>query len=260
MKAPTKGNDLLQFVYATNWMRTSIPEYSKRIEPLHTLMEQVYKKAGRRTKRAVSKVSLTELWGRHHDVAFADIKQQLPQSTTLFVPKDGHQLCLFTDASEDQWAAVLTQIPEEQSKRDINEQEHEPLSFLSRSFTGSAAKCSVPEKEGFAVVEAMCKLEFLVAGRNVSIYTDQANLLYLYDPLGQNPGLARHTACKLIRWALKFSGFRYVIEHVAGETNVWADMLTRLAVDRKVKAHMSRFKSLRLSHISSSTNKQFDWP
>ena len=40
--------------------------------------------------------------------------------------------------------------------------------------------------------------------------------------------MTRHTASKLMRWALKLSAFHYVVEHLPGERNVWADMLTSL--------------------------------
>lgn len=81
-------------------------------------------------------------------------------------------------------------------------------------------KLEYPEKEGFAVVEGMTKLDYLIAGRTVSIYTDHVNLVYMYDPYGRNPGIGHHTAKKLMRWALKLSAFRYVVEHIPGERNV----------------------------------------
>jgi hypothetical protein len=43
MKRPTKAGDLLQFNCATNWMRSSIPNYSQTMSPLQELMETVYK-------------------------------------------------------------------------------------------------------------------------------------------------------------------------------------------------------------------------
>ena len=110
------------------------------------------------------------------------------------------------------------------------------------------------------MVETMCRLDFFVAGRKVSIYTDHANLIYLYDPLRQKPGPSRHNECKLMRWALKLSGFKYVIEHVAGDTNVCAEIYTRWAVDRKMKARMSITKSLIVSPINVSTEQEFEWP
>lgn len=260
MSIPNTGADLQQFICATNWMRTSIPNYATAIHPLHELMESIYKSTGKRTKRSVSKTSLSGLWGENHDRAFAQIKKQIAHSTTLGLPKPNHQICLFTDASESHWAAIFTQVPQSDKRKSLNDQKHEPLAFLSGAFTGSCAQWSVPEKEGFAVVEAMTKMDFLTYGREVTIFTDHANLVYIYDPFGKNPGIARHTACKLMRWALKLSGFRYVIEHVSGDSNVWADMLTRWAVGPKSTTRPRTLKILLLAPVSPSTDDSLDWP
>ena len=109
-------------------------------------------------------------------------------------------------------------------------------------------------------MESMSKLDYLVTGRTVAIFTDRANLVYLFDPYGKNPGMARHKASKLIRWALKLSGFRYVIEHLAGERNVWADMLSRWAVRANRKICAIRVMSLLLAPITPSLDEILDWP
>lgn len=64
--------------------------------------------------------------------------------------------------------------------------------------------------EGLDIVEAMTRLDYLIVGHTVSIFTDHYNLVYLYDPQGRDPGISRHTASKLMRWAIKRSAFRYV--------------------------------------------------
>eukprot|EP00171_Calliarthron_tuberculosum_P003750 IDg3750t1 len=91
-------------------------------------------------------------------------------------PKKGDEMCLFTDASETHWGLILTQRP-----------------FKA---------WSTPEKEGFAIVESMCRLDYLVSSYVIPIYTDYANLVYIYDQYGRNTGMPRHTANKLMRWAL----------------------------------------------------------
>ncbi len=188
MKTPTMGDELQQLLCATNWMRTSFPAYAETIAPLHELMELVYTKAGGRTKRAVRKIHLDSSWGANHDSAFAAVKQQLAAATKLAHPKQDYTMCLFTDASDTHWAAILTQIPDKEKRRPVHEQSHEPLCFLSGAFKGFAANWSVPEKEGFAIVESMCRLDYLVSGYTVHIFTDHANLVYLFDPYGRNPG------------------------------------------------------------------------
>lgn len=208
-------------------MRSSIPSYSAVVAPLRALLESIYRVKNSRTKRAIARVPLASSWGSTHETTFAGIKSQLARSTRLAHPRDDCNLCLFTDASESHWSGILTQVPKGQLKRSIEDQEHEPLSFLSGSFSGASADWSVPEKEGFAVVESMSKLDYLVTGRKLTIFTDHYNLVYLFDPYGQNPGIARNTASKLMRWALKLNTFRYVIEHMAGERNAWADTFSR---------------------------------
>ena len=83
----------------------------------------------------------------------------------------------------------------------IESQEHEPLSFLSGSFTGHALNWSIVEKEAFAVVESMTKLDYLTAATEVSLFTDHANLTDMFDPFGRKPGVGKTTANKLIRRA-----------------------------------------------------------
>lgn len=109
--------------------------------------------------------------------------------------------------------SILTQVPEQDQKLDVTEQDHETLCFLSGSLTGPVINWSVPEKEGYAIVESMCRLDYLVQGSDVNIFTDHANPVYLYDPYGSNPGIQRHTASKLMRWEIKLSAFRNTIEH-----------------------------------------------
>lgn len=183
MHKPTVAHELQQLLCATNWMRSSIPNYAQTVAPLHELMEQAYSKAGSRTKRAVTKIPINMSWGAAHYTAFATIMKQLGATVTLSYPKPDHSMCLLTDASQTHWAAILTQIPDNQRRLGIEHQHLEPLSFLSGVFRGSATHWSTPEKEGFSIVEAIRRLDYLVTGRTVSIFTDHAKLVHMYEPI-----------------------------------------------------------------------------
>ena len=260
MRHPEFASDLQQFLCATNWMPNAIPDYSRVISPLHSVMEQCYSHSGRRKKRSVRNIALSGQWGPAHTSAFNQIREHLANALKLAYPKSGHLLCLFPDASETHWASITTQVPKSESNLELEEQQHEALSFLSGSFTGSAFNWSVVEKEAFAVVESMSKLKHLTASHEVLPFTDHANLVYIFDPRRQNPGISRQTANKLMRWALKLSGFRYVIEHIAGDKNVWADMLTRWAVKPRTKVSSGKISRLMLAPVKPSLNKEYDWP
>jgi hypothetical protein len=114
MQRPTKAGDLLQFNCATTWMRTSIPNYSHKMSPLHEVMEQVYKAQGKRTRRAVAHHDVTDLWSGDAEAAFKTIQLQLANAISLAHPRDGHKMCLFTDASDAHWSGIRTQVPDDQ--------------------------------------------------------------------------------------------------------------------------------------------------
>ena len=86
----------------------------------------------------------------------------------------------------------------------------------------------------------MCRLDYIIMSRTVEIFTDHANLVYLFDPYVQDPGIARHTACNLMQWAAKLSAFRYIIEQFTSGRNVWADMLNRWVVQDKPTVRVAK--------------------
>jgi RNase H-like domain found in reverse transcriptase len=233
MQRPEKACDLLQFTSALNWMRTSIPNYAETVSPLHSILESCYKRAGGRTKSKLRHISLDPSWGKEHTASFETLKQQLTDQVKLSYPKEDYDLVLCTDASATNWSGVMTQVPKDQLDQPLEEQQHEPLGFLSESFGGPSKSWPIVEKEAYAVVEAMIRFEHIDFGRLIHLYTDHANLVYIFDPYGQNSGIARHTASKLMRWAVKLSSFRYVIEALEGDRNLFPDLLTRWAVRPK---------------------------
>ena len=62
-----------------------------------------------------------------------------------------------------------------------------------------------------------------------AIYIDHRNLQYIYNPAGRGGVVLKPTADRLERWALYLRSFEYTIENIAGEDNVWADLLSRWA-------------------------------
>lgn len=71
----------------------------------------------------------------------------------------------------------------------------------------------------------MVPLDYLCMVREVKIFVDHENLIYIYDPYGPNHGISGHTAIKLKRLAITISYFRYLIEHFPDENSLWGDIL-----------------------------------
>jgi hypothetical protein len=151
-------------------------------------------------------------------------------SMTLAFPDPDKRICVLTDASDRFYAGLVTQI-EEQLDLPMEEQDHQPLAFLSGEFKGAQLRCTVSEKEGFAIVDTVTKVDYLLLSHDeFSILSDHLNLTYIYNPLSADLTLARHVVHKLQRWALKMYVFSYRIKHVMGELNYWTDLMTRWGV------------------------------
>jgi hypothetical protein len=60
------------------------------------------------------------------------------------------------------YAGMVTQIDEEQLDLPMEEQDHQPLAFLSGEFKGAQLRWTEPEKEGFAIVDTVVKVDYLL--------------------------------------------------------------------------------------------------
>ncbi|KAG2785506.1 hypothetical protein PC129_g14480 [Phytophthora cactorum] len=61
----------------------------------------------------------------------------LASAATLDFPEDSATTCLFTDALDIGWSAVVTQVVNFDSKVPATDQQHRLLQCLSGTFTGS---------------------------------------------------------------------------------------------------------------------------
>jgi RNase H-like domain found in reverse transcriptase len=169
-------------------------------------------------------VSQLHLWGPEEQAAFKDLQAAIMDSMTLAFPDPDKKICVLTYASDRFYAGLVTQIDEKQLDLPMEEQDHQPLAFLSGGFKGTRLRWTVPEKEGLAIADTVTKVDYLLLSHDeFSILSDHLNLTYIYNPLLADPTLARHVVHKLQRLALNIAVFSYRMEHVMGELNYWTN-------------------------------------
>ncbi|POM74204.1 Hypothetical protein PHPALM_8883 [Phytophthora palmivora] len=219
---PTTDQELQQFVCALNWMRTSLPAFNKLTAPL-------YDRAAGRKKTQVRAITLCKVgWGAGEAACIEKCKIALQNALCLAHPDPTKLLTVYTDASDEHWGAVITQIPHDQATRPISEQEHEPLMMLSGSFSGEARRWAIVEKEAYATVETCRRANYLLHRPDgFALFTDHRNLCYIFDPHSVSASVPKCTADKLHRWSLLLMGYQYEIHDISGDENVWADLLSR---------------------------------
>ncbi|OWZ15123.1 hypothetical protein PHMEG_00011292 [Phytophthora megakarya] len=94
-------------------------------------------------------------------------------------------------------------------------------------------------------MESVKRLEYLLLRpKGFHLFTDHRNL-----------------ADKLQRWAMVLTAYRYVIEHISGENNMGADILSRWKTTELVKTPVSRLNVLAVvPPVFPLMNPDFQWP
>jgi RNase H-like domain found in reverse transcriptase len=177
MGMPQNGGDLVQYVAALHWMRSSLPLFAEKAAPLQDLLEVVYKEAKGRTKKKATSVSLEGRWSTTCAKAVRSLQEDLLTLMTTAHPDPSKRVCVFTDDSDAFYSGMITQIPEHHLDLPIHDQQHQPLAFTSGRFRGSQERWTIPEKEAFAVIQTVTKHSYLLlAAEQFSILSDHFNL------------------------------------------------------------------------------------
>ena len=126
---PENAATLRQFLASANWVRNRIPQFATLVTPLQDVQKKNY------TGGFESFVK-KRLDSHSHAKAFNEIKEGVANAVKLAHVRDEATLCLFTDASDLFFGAILTQIPADvfDANGDPNEWPHEPLAFISGAF------------------------------------------------------------------------------------------------------------------------------
>ena len=184
MRRPETAGELMQFLQAMNWSRTSLPRMSEVVAPLRAFLEELITGAAQRTKRvARNRVIPSEAWTEGRLQAWSAAQDLVAHAVTLFHPRPGCQVLMFPDASDCHWGSFVTQVPDAEMHCGVSVEEmtHEPLAFLSGTFKGSQLRWATVDKEGFAIVSTFRRLEYLLWD-GVHIFTDHRNLAYIFHP------------------------------------------------------------------------------
>ncbi|KAJ0397605.1 hypothetical protein ATCC90586_008182 [Pythium insidiosum] len=110
-KLITGEGELQQFICSSNWMRNSIVDYARLVRPLQEKFDTAMQHARRRTKRIAKGIPITLTSAEQE--AFSLMKDAIANSSVLAFPDPSADMCLLTDASDEGWAVIVTQVTQE---------------------------------------------------------------------------------------------------------------------------------------------------
>ena len=193
---PQSKKEVQQFLGLANYYRRFVKNFAGISKPLHRLTEK----------------NVPFEWTRHCQSAFDELRKCLVSSPVLAYPDYNRQFILDTDASDTGIGAVLSQISDQGSERVI--------AYASRSLTRPEQRYCVTRKELLAVVSFVQHFRQYLLGREFTLRTDHASLVWIRnfkEPEGQ-----------LARWLEKLQEYNFTVVHRQGSRHCNADALSRV--------------------------------
>lgn len=193
---PTNVHELRSFLGMANFFRRSVRRYAHIAAPLHSLT----------SSKAVWN------WQEPQQIAFEALKRALTSAPVIAIPDTNLPYTVYTDASDQQCGAVLTQD---------HGRGPQVIAFESRTLLPAERNYSVQDKEMLCIVHACRLWRHYLHGSSVEfvVNTDHASLQHFFTC--KEPS-ARHQ-----RWAQKLGEFKFTIHYQPGKLNAVADALSR---------------------------------
>jgi transposase InsO family protein len=203
---PVLGKELKSFLGVANYFATHVRNYADIVRPLHVMIRNY-----ERSRRLE--------WSQETTDAFEKIKEELNLCPQLYFLNDTDEVFLHTDASDYALGGYCFQL--------INGVEV-PIYFISHSFTDAEIRWSTIEKECYAIVYCLQKLEYLLRDRKFVLRTDHRNLTFM----------EKNLEAKVRRWKLTVQDFDMTVEHIRGVDNIPADAFSRLKKKSSEVVHL----------------------
>ena len=113
----------------------------------------------------ISKIKGKVAWTKEADIAFKSIKKICAEAILLFYPNYNKPFVIFTDSSEYQLGAIITQ-------------DNKPVAYWSRKLSSAQKRYPTIEQELLAITELLKEYRNMLLGQEIIIMTDQKNLTY----------------------------------------------------------------------------------
>ena len=200
MKPPNNAKGVREFLGMVGFYRKFINRFADAARPITKLT------------RKDSKF----VWTEECQTGFEYLRTTLTKSPILKYPDPHKRYVVFTDASDQAAAAVLTQ----EYSDDDGQIKEMPIAYLSAQFNDTQFKWSTVVKEGYAIYYAMKKWRHYLEDAEILLKSDAKSLQKFLN--GRTDNL------KLDRWSLELQGRNIQVEHIPGYKNKAADCLSHL--------------------------------
>lgn len=198
-RRPENIKELRSFLGLCNYIRPFVINYAHITAPLNNLL----KKESKRSIKAIK-------WTKDSNNTYNHLINEIQKITYRSLPDLNKDFILTTDASNNAYGSVLSQINDEGKERMI--------ATFSKKMDVHQMNYSVTDKELLAAVKSMEHFKHYLLGRSFLLRTDHKSIEYL--------NTSKNPSGRFLRWALKLQEFNFKIKYLKGDLN-GADGLSR---------------------------------
>ena len=212
IKAPKSKKQLQNLIGSLVWIKSFIGTKmgeNIRVTNFSALMKPIFE---------CGKLPKFE-WTLDAQNALVKIKDRLKSRPFISMADPSLPFILATDASKFSLGGVLMQRK--------SENDYRVVALVSHTFNKTEQNWSTTEKECFAVVYCLRKLEFFLLGRSFVVQTDHKSLTWL-----DSTGFKNN---KIRGWQDEICKFSFTIQYIPGRENVFADWLSRCDTQAKIE-------------------------
>jgi hypothetical protein len=133
-------------------------------------------------------------WTDEHQKSFDNIKKIICREVMLIFPDFSKPFHIYTDASDKQLGAVITQ-------------DEKSIAFYSRKLNSAQQRYTTGEQELLSIVETLREFRNILLGYKIIVHTDHKKLTY-----------AKSTPDRVMRWRLLIEEFGPELRHIKVST------------------------------------------
>lgn len=215
IRSPSNVSELRHLLGVLGYYRQYVPSFSHYTAKLTQLCKK----------------GVRFVWTEEHSEAHQILINQLADSV-LNLPLDSDDFVVETDASDVAAGCILSA---RRGDKLI------PIEFASTTFKNAELRWPTREKEGYAIVWALKKLDPYLRGRTFSLYTDHQSLVHM---------MSAKTG-KLARWTTSIAEYNFTLYHKSGSQMAHVDLLSRMVDDE------APFLPDRASYAASASSETY---
>lgn len=227
VKVPVTAGGLDTLLGGFSYMRQNIPDFAGLVQPLRAFVDKAAELAGSRDGKMLRKYTLAELgWTAVDDAHWETLLDAVKNRIRLAHLDPNKKRVLCFDASDTTWQCVVTMVTDLVMGEKFATLDHDPLAFLSGTFTGNQKKQAILLKEAHCIRMTILKVPHIIRGALV-VVTDNQTLSVMVNPGSSTEPLSKCHSEMIQRIAMNLQAISQVtVYHLLGTLNR-SDAFTR---------------------------------